>query len=430
MASGIAAQSGDGVAPDVAARVVEATARQITDRYVLVDQAPVIAGRLRDRVKDGASVATVSAASFAELLAKDLREISGDLHFAVEFDPARAEQLTAAGVGTGRKLPEITPSQDELDRMRRGNYGFRRVAVLDGNVGLIELTAFNDLSWSRETATAAMAFVAGSDAILFDLRRNPGGSGNLVNFLVSYLVPERSALMATFDRETGKTKRGHARRVPGRRLEHTPVYVVIGPGTGSAAEAFAFTLKQLGRARIVGEKSQGAAHGGGWVPVGDGFIVFIPTFRPFDPRTNESWEGVGVQPDIAAPADHALSAAQLRAVMDLQAMTPRPDLAWLVPLLGLEADGPSTPGTSELTTLTGKYQGIEISTADGDLRFLGASGIPRTLVPLSDGTFLIKDATVPPPAQARLRFVRDESGSVTGLELLTDSGRVILRRRL
>jgi hypothetical protein len=64
------------------------------------------------------------------------------------------------------------------------------------------------------------------------------------------------------------------------------------------------------------------------------------------------------------------------------------------------------------------------------LRFLGASGILRTVLPLSDETFLIQDATVPSSVQARLRFARDASGNVTGLELLTDGGRVIPRRRL
>ena len=46
-----------------------------------------------------------------------------------------------------------------------------------------------------------------------------------------------------------------------------------------------------------------------------------------------------------------------------------------------------------------------------------------------DGTFLIVDASVPATAQARMRFVLDAGGEVTGLELLIEGGDVIPRSR-
>jgi hypothetical protein len=39
------------------------------------------------------------------------------------------------------------------------------------------------------------------------------------------------------------------------------------------------------------------------------FTVFVPTGRAINPITKTNWEGTGVRPDIAVPADSALSAA-------------------------------------------------------------------------------------------------------------------------
>ena len=44
-------------------------------------------------------------------------------------------------------------------------------------------------------------------------------------------------------------------------------------------------------------------------PMGKGYAAFIPVGRTFDPDTGESWEGTGVKPDVAVPADKALDEA-------------------------------------------------------------------------------------------------------------------------
>jgi hypothetical protein len=312
--------------------------------------------------------------------------------------------------------------------MRRSNYGFRRTEVLAGNVALIQISTFEDLGFAQPSATAALAFAANADAVIFDVRGNPGGHGNTGGFLVSHFLLPDMELMSSFDRATGMTSASRTlASVPGPRNLEVPLFVLIGPTTASAAEAFAFTLQQVGRATIVGTRSVGAAQGGGWVPVGDGFVVYIPSFRPFNPRTGRSWEGTGVHPDVATSADRALEVAHARAVAALDAEGSRQDLHWLLPLLVLSAFGPAE---HDLKGIAGRYAGIEITDVDGALKFLGASGILRNLIPLHDGTFLIEDDSVPPTGQARLRFTLGADGSVTGLELLIENGDVLPRSRL
>src|SRR6185436_6347201 len=100
-----------------APQVVDSIAQKVNDRYVLVDEAPRIAERLREKARSGAYDAVTTEAKLAEALTNDLREIGADLHFAVEFDPEREQRLIAAGVGTRRKLPELPPTAEELERM-------------------------------------------------------------------------------------------------------------------------------------------------------------------------------------------------------------------------------------------------------------------------------------------------------------------------
>jgi hypothetical protein len=436
-AIGAAAQAPDRPVDDPEReRVVEAIARQLEARYVLPEAVPRIVERLRTGLRAGEYANATTARAFARALAEALRTTGKDLHFEVFYDPERERELAAAGAATRKRLPEIAPTPERRAEMRRSNYGFRRVEILAGNVGYVDLRTFVDLKYSRGTAVATMALLAGSDAVIVDLRNNPGGHGNLVEFLVSYFFGDRPAeLMSSYDRETGVTKRGRTlRTLPGRRLPDADVYVLTGPGTGSAAEAFAFTLQRTGRGRTVGERSAGAARGGGWVPLGGGLILFVPTFRGFDPRTGEDWEGVGVAPDLGAPVDRALEVAHVEAVKRLAAKAADPKwkshLGWLVPLLELRASGPSPVPAESLASYAGSYDRATIRLEEARLSFIGASGVPRALHALSDGSFLIEDTSVPPENQARVRFVRDASGTVTGLELLAPDGRVLPRARV
>jgi C-terminal processing protease CtpA/Prc len=89
------------------------------------------------------------------------------------------------------------------------------------------------------------------------------------------------------------------------------VCVLTAARTSSAAEALAFHLQQLGRARVVGERSAGAAHPSRRLPLSDRFAIMLPTSRAFDPETGRDWEGTGVQPDLETPAEDALCAAHV-----------------------------------------------------------------------------------------------------------------------
>ena len=57
-------------------------------------------------------------------------------------------------------------------------------------------------------------------------------------------------------------------------------------------------------------------------PLGDRFVVFLPTGQGVNPVSGTSWEGVGVKPDIAVGATVALSKAHILAIERLRAAAP------------------------------------------------------------------------------------------------------------
>ena len=97
--------------------------------------------------------------------------------------------------------------------------------------------------------------------------------------------------------------------VPGKRYVNKDVYLLTSSGTFSAAEEFTNNLKTQKRATIVGETTGGGANPGGMERLSDHFGAFVPGGRAINPVTLTNWEGTGVAPDIAVPADQALTAA-------------------------------------------------------------------------------------------------------------------------
>ena len=88
-----------------------------------------------------------------------------------------------------------------------------------------------------------------------------------------------------------------------------PVFVLTSARTFSGAEEFAYDLQTQKRATIVGETTGGGANPGGPVPLPYGMTLFVPTGRAINPITKTNWEGTGVKPDVAVPADSALAVA-------------------------------------------------------------------------------------------------------------------------
>jgi C-terminal processing protease CtpA/Prc len=231
---------------------------------------------------------------------------------------------------TAAPLPEEdAAARAEMDRRDREqyygprlNFGFRRAEILADNIGYLDLTVFAPLDWAGESATATMTFLAHTDALIIDLRRNGGGHGEMVQWLASYLLgPEPRSLSGEYSREgDATTQRWSLPYVPGARFgAEKPVYVLTSRQTFSAAEGFAYDLQALKRATVVGERTAGGAHPYENVRLDTHFVLWLPVARSVNPLTGTNWQG-GVRPDVEVKADDALTTA-LRLAHDRLAPT-------------------------------------------------------------------------------------------------------------
>jgi len=418
-------------------QVVENIVGELHARYVLPEAVKGMEEHLRAKLRTGAYDAITDAGCLAAALTQDLREASKDSYLFVTYDPEMEKALASFHSGPSSELQELPPSAGRLDEWRQDNYGFAKVEILSGNVGYLDMREFVDLNYSREAATAAMNFLSNTDAVVIDLRHNHGGFINLKNFIISYFYGlDPVELVSRYHRDDNVTvKEWSLREVPGRRLTGADLYILTSRESASAAEGFPFILQLRKRAKVIGEKTAGANYGNKETVVGGGFILYVSAFRQFDPRTGRDWQGVGVQPDIEVAAARAFEVAHSEAVKGLAAKATderrRRQLSWLVLLLELKAYGEKKIPAPLLASYVGKYDDgrITITLEQGRLSFLGASGVRRRLLALTDDYFLVEDESVMPENQARVRFVKAPGGGVTELRLMVRDGREFPRSK-
>jgi len=286
-------------------RLVKQLRVELRERYVLIDKIPEIEAALTEFAASSAFAALTTRTAVAERLTEVLRR--SDHHLGVQWLAAPEAQRPRAGMSW-------------FDRLDRQNSGFRRIEWLDGNIGYVEFWGFDEIN-ERSTARVAeaMAVVAETDALIFDLRRNGGGSGEMVALISSYLLPGGVHLNSFYWRATDTTSKTHTREeIAGKRLLDVPVYVLTSAETFSAAEEFAYDLKHLGRATLVGEPTRGGANPWQWFELGDGFRAGIPVATAVNPVTRSNWERVGVQPDVPSSRAAALETAHRLALERLQ----------------------------------------------------------------------------------------------------------------
>ena len=89
----------------------------------------------------------------------------------------------------------------EFERVRQENFKFKKIEIMDGNVGYLKLDEFHDTSLSGPTAVAAMNFLAHTDALIIDLRENGGGSPSLIQTIMAYLLEEPTHLNSFYIRD-------------------------------------------------------------------------------------------------------------------------------------------------------------------------------------------------------------------------------------
>ena len=272
----------------------------VRDTYIFPDKAAEVTAAIGVRLAAGEYDA-LDDDTLATRITEQFFAVSADLHLRLLVRAPEAHAATSEA--------EQQAVWDETQRL--GNYRIAGVQRLDGNVGYLDLRGVTSPDIGGPAIAAAMELVAHTDALIIDLRKNGGGSPEGVQMWNSYLFPDSDThLNDIYEGQSKRTRQYWTLAyVPGRRYLHRPVFVLTSGFTFSAGEEFAYNLKAQGRATLIGEVTRGGAHPSDRLAVSATMEVSVPNARSINPVTGTNWEGTGVVPDIAAPAEQAFDLA-------------------------------------------------------------------------------------------------------------------------
>ena len=186
---------------------------------------------------------------------------------------------------------------------------------LPSGPGCVGLIAFNiwlpALGGDLEKAVDSVRTCSG---VVVDLRGNPGGVGAMVMGFGGYFVDSTLSLGTMRTRQVTLRFAINPRRSRddgSQRAPFTgPLAILVDPMTASTSEIFATGMQRIGRARVFGEKSAGAALPALMerLPSGD---VFVHAVADFTDPDGKRVEGAGVVPDeIVLLSEKALKAGR------------------------------------------------------------------------------------------------------------------------
>jgi carboxyl-terminal processing protease len=137
----------------------------------------------------------------------------------------------------------------------------------------------------------------GAEALVLDLRNNPGGLLNQAVSSVSQFLSEGDALL---EQNADGQRKGFPVQAGGVALD-IPMVVLINKGSASASEIFAGAMQDYERAKIVGEKSFGTGTVLTPLDLPDGSQLYLGSAQWLTPK-GRVIRKVGIKPDVAVGA--------------------------------------------------------------------------------------------------------------------------------
>lgn len=170
-------------------------------------------------------------------------------------------------------------------------------------IGYVWFTSFLDTGNVMSAYRAAIERFKNADGLIIDLRGNPGGIGFMANGMSGYLVDQPNLQLGEMSMRgpTGPTRIKFVVN-PQPTVFKGPVAILIDECSMSTSEIMAGGLKDIGRARLFGTPTPGAALPSviDKLPNGDGFQY---AFANYVSAKGDVLEARGVQPDELVPPD-------------------------------------------------------------------------------------------------------------------------------
>ena len=170
-----------------------------------------------------------------------------------------------------------------------------RSKVIDGDIGYIRLTSFNENSSDQfKEKIKDLRKNKDINSYILDLRNNPGGLLSQAIKITDFFL-DNGEIVSTKGRKKTESRKWYANK--GDVIEGSTVVVLINYGSASASEIVAGALKDHKRAILVGENSYGKGSVQSIIPLKNNGAIRLTISKYYLP-SGKSISEIGVSPDI------------------------------------------------------------------------------------------------------------------------------------
>jgi carboxyl-terminal processing protease len=179
-------------------------------------------------------------------------------------------------------------------------------------IAYVRLIQFNEPTADELSKALDALQKQGMQALILDLRNNPGGLLNSAVDVCAQFLPPSTKVVSTQGRAASQ-QRDYTTSGAAKERPHFPMAVLVNEGSASGAEIVCGALKDLHRAIVVGETTFGKGSVQNVMQLPDGSALRFTTAKYYTP-SKQVIHGNGVSPNIRVP----MSAEQERILFALR----------------------------------------------------------------------------------------------------------------
>lgn len=172
--------------------------------------------------------------------------------------------------------------------------------MLEKSIGLVTISNFNERCAEETIAVIDNLVNQGAEALIFDVRFNPGGYKDELVKILDYLLPEGN-LFSSED-YAGKKEVDTS----DANCLKLPMAVLINGDSYSAAEFFAAALSEYDWAILVGQPTTGKSRFQYTIELSDGSAVNLSVGKYYTPKGVSLADEGGLTPDVLVEVDEEM----------------------------------------------------------------------------------------------------------------------------
>ena len=236
-----------------------------------------------------------SPAEEAGIMPGDIITKVNDIEYSGEQIDVAADVMKGEA-GTTVKLEIKRDNQTLTIDVQRREVRMNKVTskTLDGNIGYISISSFDEGTASEFKENAQKLINDGAIKFIIDVRNNTGGIVSEALQIAEYIIPKDKLLMVTMnkDKKREETKSKEDNFIKG------DIVLLINGNSASSTEILAGAIKDNNRGKLVGTKTYGKGVMQQILQLADGNALKITTEEFITPN-GDKIDGIGIEPNEA-----------------------------------------------------------------------------------------------------------------------------------